>query len=106
MKLELEPTNFEAIMSLVDGPLSQIADGTIVYHDGQTPPSKSAIAAELARLTTIYEAQLYARNRKLEYDVLNQFELMTDDAANSTTSHADAIATIKTKWPKDNSGPV
>ena len=31
---------------------------------------------------------------------------MTDDAANSTTTHADAIEAIKTKWPKDNSGPV
>ena len=41
-----------------------------------------------------------------EYDALNQFELMTDDAANGTTAHADAIAVIKTKWPKDNSGPI
>ena len=31
---------------------------------------------------------------------------MTDDAANSTTTHAEAIDAIKAKWPKDNSGPV
>jgi hypothetical protein len=28
------------------------------------------------------------------------------DTKNSTTTHADAVEAIKTKWPKDNSGPV
>ena len=47
-----------------------------------------------------YDSQAYARNRKDEYDALNQFELMTDDAANGTTTHADAIKAIKVKYPK------
>ena len=99
-------TKFEAIHSLVGGGMSQPANGIIVYHDGQTPPSDSAWQAEQTRLQAIYDALEYARERKFEYNALNQFELMTDDAANSTTTHADAIAAIKTKWPKDNSGPV
>ena len=66
----------------------------------------AAFQDKLVELEAEYDAQLYARNRKPEYDALNQFELMTDDAANGTTAHADAIAVIKTKWPKDNSGPV
>ena len=66
----------------------------------------TAATAKLVELLAEYDVQEYARNRKPEYDALNQFELMTDDAANSTTAHADAIAVIKTKWPKDNSGPV
>ena len=66
----------------------------------------AAAKAKLVELLEEYDAQLYARNRKPEYDALNQFELMTDDAANGTTAHADAIAVIKTKWPKDNSGPI
>ena len=53
-----------------------------------------------------YVVQEYARNRKEEYDALNQFELISDDDANGTTTHKDAIAAIKTKWPKDNSGPI
>ena len=61
---------------------------------------------EEARMKSEYDAQEYARNRKLEYDVLNQFELISDDDANGTTTHKDAISAIKTKWPKDNSGPV
>jgi hypothetical protein len=28
------------------------------------------------------------------------------DVINGTTTHKDAIVAIKTKWPKDNSGPV
>jgi len=100
------PDKFEAIYSLVGGGITQKVDGTIVYHDGQTPPSEAEIDAEVKRLRAEYDALEYARERKFEYDALNQFELMTDDAANSTTTHADAIAAIKTKWPKDNSGPV
>ena len=58
------------------------------------------IDAEVIRLQTEYDSQEYSRKRKVEYDALNQFELMTDDATNSTTTHADAIAAIKTKYPK------
>ena len=53
-----------------------------------------------------YDAQEYARNRKKEYDALNQFELISDDTKNGTTTHIDAIEVIKAKWQKDNSGPV
>jgi len=51
-------------------------------------------------------SQEYARNRKAEYDALDQFEMQYDDEINGTTTWKDAIAEIKTKWPKDNSGPV
>ena len=63
------------------------------------------VEAETERLLAEYDAQEYARNRMKEYDALNQFELISDDDANGTTTHKDAIAAIKTKWPKDNSGP-
>ena len=46
------------------------------------------------------DTRTYAEKRKQKYNALNQFELMTDDAANSTTTHADAIAAIKTEFPK------
>ena len=80
----------------------------IVWPDTNTDskPSKSAVDAKFKELVADYAAKAYARNRKIEYDQLNQFELMTDDNANSTTTHADAIAAVKAKWPKDNSGPV
>ena len=102
----IKPDKMSAVQSLVSGGLSQKADGSIHYHDGQTPPTDLEIDAELKRLQEEYDAQAYARNRKEEYDVLNQLELISDDDVNGTTTHKDAIAAIKAKWPKDNSGPV
>ena len=77
------------------------AEKDMEWLSDQPQPSEAEISAGQAS----WDAKEYARNRKIEYDRLNQFELMTDDNANSTTTHADAIAAIKTKWPKDNSGP-
>lgn len=45
-------------------------------------------------------AQEYSRKRKIAYDLLNQFELISDDSINGTTTHKDAIITIKNKYPK------
>ena len=47
-----------------------------------------------------YDANQYQRYRKAEYDALNQLELISDDASNGTTTWLDAIAAIKTKYPK------
>jgi hypothetical protein len=56
---------------------------------------------------TAYDAQAYARNRAAEYPSQgDQNDMMYKDTKNSTTTHADAVEAIKTKWPKDNSGPV
>jgi hypothetical protein len=32
--------------------------------------------------------------------------IYTTDNKNSTTTHVDAVEAVKTKWPKDNTGPV
>ena len=62
--------------------------------------SEAEIDAEVIRLQAEWDAQTYARNRKTEYDALNQFELISDDTINGTTTHKDAIVAIKTKYPK------
>lgn len=64
------------------------------------PPTQEEIDAEVKRLQAEYDSQEYARKRKVEYDALNQFELITDDAINGTTTHIDAIKAIKKKYPK------
>ena len=38
--------------------------------------------------------------RKIEYSKLNQFELISDDSINGTTTHKDAILAIKAAHPK------
>ena len=99
---------FNAVHSLVGGGITGGDDSnTYVYHDGQTPPTQSEIDAEIIRLQAEYDAQEYARNRASEYPSNgDQWDMIYKDNKNSTTTHADAVETVKTKWPKDNSGPV
>ena len=109
MATERTISYFQALRSLVPDAKLYVEDNKwdkVNWADEREQPSKAEAEAEVVRLQAISDAQLYARNRKVEYFKLNQFELMTDDAADSTTTHADAIAAIKTKWPKDNSGPI
>ena len=47
-----------------------------------------------------YDSLEYARSRKDKYDLLNQFEMQFDDAANGTTTWIDAINAIKQEFPK------
>jgi hypothetical protein len=102
--MELDkPKYINAVESLVGGEVGGYSDGPISeirLFDGQTPPTEEAIQEKLVELLAEYDAQEYARNRKAEYDALNQFELMSDDDVNGTTTHKDAIAAIKTKYPK------
>ena len=72
-----------------------------------TLPSKSELDAEVKRLQDVYDGQEYARNRVEEYPSLgDQMDMIYKDNKNSTTTHAAAVETVKTKWPKDNSGPI
>ena len=67
----------EAIRSLVGGGISFGADSIATYHDGQTPPSEEKIDAEVIRLQAEYDAQEYARSRKLDYpDIGDQLDAL------------------------------
>ncbi len=70
------------------------------WEENKNPPSDDALNAEIDRLKAEWDSQEYARKRKAEYDALNQFELISDDTKNGTTTHIDAINAIKTKYPK------
>ena len=107
----LEPFQYvDAIKNLAPGAKFGIYDNDLTRIDWQdesiSQPSDADIEAELVRLQEEYDAQAYARNRKAEYNALNQLEMQFDDKEDGTTTWEDAIKAIKTKWPKDNSGPV
>jgi hypothetical protein len=68
--------------------------------DVQTEPTQSEIDAEVIRLQAVYDSQAYARNRKEEYDQLNQFEMQFDDDRDSTSTWVDKINEIKGRHPK------
>ena len=91
-----------SISSLRPGSQFTIRNGGVLewLDTEQTEPTQAEIDAELIRLEAEFDAQEYARNRKAEYDLLNQFELISDDDVNGTSTHKDAIAAIKAKYPK------
>ena len=66
----------------------------------QTEPTEAEIDAEVIRLQAEYDSQEYARNRKAEYDQLNQFEMQFDDDRDGTTTWVDTINEIKGMHPK------
>ena len=68
--------------------------------ENQVDLDETKVQTETNRLQSEHNAQEYARDRKEEYDALNQFELMSDDANNGTTTHIDAVNAIKAKYPK------
>ncbi len=63
------------------------------------------IKIETDRLQAEWDAQEYARNRVDEYpDWGEQFNKIYDDGL--TKWKSEMIDPVKTKWPKNNSGPV
>ena len=94
----MKPDMSIAIRSLVDGGVTQNADGDIVYHDGQTPPTQAEIDAEVIRLQAEYDAQEYARNRATEYPAIA--EQLDEIYHNGIDSWKAVIKVTKDKYPK------
>ena len=73
----------------------------IVSRFGQSAyDNEDTRATHMATLKAEWDAKVYARSRKAKYDLLNQDEMRYDDLINSTTTWQDAIAAIKTEYPK------
>ena len=72
-----------------------------------TKPTEKELTDALAKQQSDFDAQEYARERAAAYPSTgDQLDMMYKDTKNSTTTHAAAVEAVKTKWPKDNSGPV
>ena len=70
-------------------------------------PTEKELTDALAKAQSDFDAQEYARNRDAAYPIIgDQLDMIYKDNKNGTTTHADAVEAVKTKWPKDNSGPV
>ena len=97
-----------AVLNLVGGPMTGPPNGPIgkfVFGDNQTPPTELEIQTEITRMKEEYSDNEYARNRANEYPSINELTVAlydTDDKAALETKRA----AVKTKWPKDNTGPV
>ena len=95
-------TYFEAAHALVGGAMSGHPDSPvseIIFSDGQTPPSDSAIKAKLAELQATYNAQAYARKREAEYPSIQELVVALYDTDDKSAIEAKRAA-IKAKYPK------
>ena len=73
----------------------------ITYHAGTPEIPKADIVAMMAELKADFDSKQYQRDRKAEYNKLNQFEMQFDDQRDGTTTWVDAINGIKDKYPKE-----
>ena len=92
-------TSYEAIKSLVGGEISQIQDGTIIYHSSQTQPTEEAIQTKLKELEKQYADNEYQRKRLEEYPSIQELVVAlydADDKAEIDKKRAE----IKKKYPK------
>ena len=75
--------------------------------DEHDKPTEKSLTDALAIQQSDFDALEYYRKRQREYpNIGDQLDMIYKDNKNSTTTHADAVEAVKTKWPKDNSGPV
>ena len=87
------------------GPADNGGYDDIRWHVKPDGITKAKVQTELDRLNAEYVAQEYARNRQAEYpDTGAQFNKIYDDGL--TKWKSEMVDPVKTKWPKDNSGPV
>ena len=60
-----------------------------------------------ATISSAIETEQYHVDRRNDYPSIgDQIDMIYKDMKNSTTTHADAVEVVKTKWPKDGSGPM
>ena len=92
----------EAILSLKPGAKWLIDNDILIWKDeSQTEPTESEINAEIARLDQVYTDEKYKRDRASAYpSIQDQLDLQYWDQVNSTTTWKDAIAKVKSDYPK------
>ena len=69
-----------------------------VTHD---KPTEAALDQLLADAQATYDAADYSRKRAVEYPLIgDQLDMQYHDLVDSTTTWADTIAAVKSKYPK------
>ena len=74
---------------LVDYMVADVSNKTVTFDQVRWDSDQNAITSTQ-----------YSRDRKAEYDQLNQFEMMFDDKRDGSTTWVDKINEIKSRYPK------
>ncbi len=90
-----------AILNLRPNSSFSISGEKINWLDTESiQPSEEEILAEISRIDIQKKLTQYQRDRKAEYNKLNQDELRYNDLINGTNTWIEAIQEIKSKFPK------
>ena len=84
---------------------NKIYANLVILNSDYDKPTEKSLTDALAKQQSDFDALEYARNRATEYPSIEELTVAlydTDDKAALETKRA----VVKTKWPKDNSGPV
>ena len=80
------------------------------YCVSDPKPSQEDLDAKIAELKAAHNAQEYARTRRYEYPSIEDVTVALAEKTEGDSTMWDEIivkrAAVKTKWPKDNSGPI
>ena len=69
--------------------------------EGFTKPTEEYLTTQLTQMQAEFDAVVYKSNRREEYpDFGDQLDMQYHDSVDGTTTWADAIAAVKTKYAK------
>jgi len=78
--------------------LHPTVNGVAVSYD---MPTKAFLESALADAQAAFDAAAYSRNRAIAYpSIADQLDMQYHDSVDGTTTWADAIAAVKTKYAK------
>jgi len=103
---QIEYLRNTAVRSLVgdEGEFEFNGADVVTFLEGTTPVTEDQITTEMTRIQAEFDALAYSRARQAEYpDWGSQLEKIDDDGL--TRWREEMIDPVKSKWPKDNSGP-
>ena len=77
------------------------------WNGSDAQPTTAELESAWSSYLAEQSSTKYQRDRSADYPSTgDQMDMIYKDIKNSTTTHIDAVEAVKTKWPKNNTGPV
>ena len=81
---------------------NKIYANLVIHNSDYDKPTQKSLTDALAKQQSDFDTQEYARKRAVAYpSVGDQLDMIYKDMKNSTTTHAESVEAIKTKFPKE-----
>ena len=91
----------DAINNLYPTVYNQVDDKCYDVEGNPVTVDEDKVATEIARLQAEYDALAWKRLKQAEYPSIgDQMDMIYKDMKNGTSTHADAVEVVKTKYPK------